>query len=282
MIALRELDADGIPDRTWTNRHLVYTHGYGAVASSANLVDDGEPSYLASEIPVQTELQPAPEQPGVYFGEHMSGYVVVGTKVAEQEPTVERRDGRDAVHRRRPASTRRASCARARSRCASATGTSSSPASSPTSRASSTSATSRNASVRPRRSCASTRIRIRSSSTGSILWVIDAYTISDRYPYSQSLNPSNLPDGSGLDTDFNYVRNSVKATVDAYNGTIKFYVIDSDNDGTIEDPIIHAYTQGVPRAVQRAEGHAATDCASTGAIPRTCSAPRPSSSRRTT
>ena len=59
-----------------------------------------------------------------------------------------------------------------------------------------------------------------------ILWVIDAYTISDRYPYSQSLHPSNLPDGSGLDTEFNYVRNSVKATVDAYDGTIKFYVVE--------------------------------------------------------
>ncbi len=74
-----------------------------------------------------------------------------------------------------------------------------------------------------------------------ILWVIDAYTTSDRYPYSQSIHPSNLPDGSGLDTEFNYVRNSVKATVDAYDGTIKFYVVKGVND-----PIIRAYQKAFP------------------------------------
>ena len=76
---------------------------------------------------------------------------------------------------------------------------------------------------------------------GRILWVTDAYTTTDRYPYSQSMTPSNLPDGSGLDTDLNYVRNSVKATVDAYDGTIRFYVIDD-----VDDPIIRAYQKAFP------------------------------------
>ena len=70
---------------------------------------------------------------------------------------------------------------------------------------------------------------------GAVTWVLDGYTTTGMYPYSQSLHPHNLPAGSGLDTDFNYVRNSVKATVDAYNGTVKFYVVDPT------DPIIQAY-----------------------------------------
>jgi uncharacterized membrane protein (UPF0182 family) len=72
-----------------------------------------------------------------------------------------------------------------------------------------------------------------------IVWVIDGYTTTNNYPYSQSIHPSGLA-GSGLDTTFNYVRNSVKATVDAYDGTIKFYVVDPT------DPIIHTYQKAFP------------------------------------
>ena len=74
---------------------------------------------------------------------------------------------------------------------------------------------------------------------GRVTWVIDAYTISSDYPYSQSLRP-NEPRGTGLDTEFNYVRNSVKVTVDAYDGTMRFYVVDSS------DPIIRAYRKAFP------------------------------------
>ena len=74
---------------------------------------------------------------------------------------------------------------------------------------------------------------------GRIKWVIDAYTTTNDYPYSQSLHPQE-PAGSGLDTDFNYVRNSVKATVDAYDGTVHFYVVDPT------DPIIKTYRKAFP------------------------------------
>ena len=79
---------------------------------------------------------------------------------------------------------------------------------------------------------------------GRIEWVLDGYTTTNNYPYSQSIHPQE-PAGSGLDTDFNYVRNSVKATVDAYDGTVHFYVVDPT------DPIIQDVPQGVPRAVHR-------------------------------
>jgi uncharacterized membrane protein (UPF0182 family) len=74
---------------------------------------------------------------------------------------------------------------------------------------------------------------------GRIIWMLDGYTTTNRYPYSQSINPS-VPPGSGLGGDINYVRNSVKATVDSYDGTVHMYVVDP------EDPIIHTYEKAFP------------------------------------
>jgi uncharacterized membrane protein (UPF0182 family) len=74
---------------------------------------------------------------------------------------------------------------------------------------------------------------------GRIQWVIDAYTTTNDYPYSQSIHPQE-PGASGLNTDLNYVRNSVKATVDSYDGTVHFYVVDP------ADPIIKTYRKGFP------------------------------------
>jgi uncharacterized membrane protein (UPF0182 family) len=71
---------------------------------------------------------------------------------------------------------------------------------------------------------------------GKVLWVVDAYTSTSRYPYAQRIgNDVQLTAGSGLDRDANYVRNSVKAVVDAYDGSVTFYVQDP------KDPIIQAW-----------------------------------------
>ena len=70
---------------------------------------------------------------------------------------------------------------------------------------------------------------------GKTIWILDGYTTSDQYPYSQSVTGT-----GGLAGDHKYVRNSVKVTVDAYQGTVKFYVIDPD------DPIIQAYEKAFP------------------------------------
>ncbi len=70
---------------------------------------------------------------------------------------------------------------------------------------------------------------------GRLVWMLDGYTTSDNYPYSQAFT------GRVGSTDrFNYVRNSVKATIDAYDGTINFYVIDT------KDPVIQAYESAFP------------------------------------
>ena len=88
---------------------------------------------------------------------------------------------------------------------------------------------------------------------GKIVWVLDGYTTTNQYPYSQSINP-NVPDGSGLNTNLNYVRNSVKATVDAYDGTIHFYVVDPS------DPIIRTYEKAFPDLFDRRQAACRRAC----------------------
>ena len=76
---------------------------------------------------------------------------------------------------------------------------------------------------------------------GSLFWIVDMYTISDRYPYSQPANTSRINDRSGLPESFNYIRNSVKTVVNAYDGTMVFYIEDS------EDPLINSYSMIFPK-----------------------------------
>lgn len=69
--------------------------------------------------------------------------------------------------------------------------------------------------------------------------MIDAYTTSSHYPYAQQADTTRLPTNSGLQHDFNYIRNSVKVAVDAYDGDVTFYIVD--------DPIAAAYDKAFPR-----------------------------------
>ncbi len=73
-----------------------------------------------------------------------------------------------------------------------------------------------------------------------ILWVVDAYTTTSNYPYAQPRENLGVNSGSGLRSGFNYVRNSAKATVDAYDGTVVLYVVDQG------DPIIAAWQKVFP------------------------------------
>jgi len=74
---------------------------------------------------------------------------------------------------------------------------------------------------------------------GRIVWVMDAFTTTDRYPYAEQVDRDGLS-GSDLDRRFNYVRNSIKVTVDAYNGDVKFYVVDPT------DPLARAWSDAFP------------------------------------
>ena len=105
---------------------------------------------------------------------------------------------------------------------------------------------------------------------GKTTWVLDGYTTTSRYPYSSSTSG----DG-GLGGNFNYVRNSVKATVDAYNGTVKFYVIDP------KEPLIRSYRKAFPDLFTDFSKMPA-GLRGTCATRRTSSRPRPPCSAGTT
>lgn len=75
---------------------------------------------------------------------------------------------------------------------------------------------------------------------GQVYWILDAYTATDNYPYSQNANLDGVPGASGLQSTFNYVRNSVKVVVNAYNGSMQFYVWDPN------DPILKVYERAFP------------------------------------
>ena len=96
---------------------------------------------------------------------------------------------------------------------------------------------------------------------GKLVWIIDGYTTTDQYPYAQRAVTGQLPTGSDLGHRFNYVRNSVKAVVDAYDGSVTFYVVDPT------DPLIQAYQKAFPELFT--DGSKMTDdAARTPPLPR--------------
>jgi uncharacterized membrane protein (UPF0182 family) len=236
LTGVRELDAANIPSSTWTNRHLVYTHGVGVDSARANSHAQDSPDYLLSDLPPSGDLDL--KQPDVYFGEGFSGYSVVDTKVAEQEvngrtSTVETKYQGSGGVKVSGLARRLAFALRFGDFNLVYSGQ--------------VTGQSRILYLRDIRQRVETAAPFLEWDhdpypillNGRILWMLDGYTTTNRYPYSQSINPP-VPAGSGLATDFNYVRNSVKATVDAYDGTMHFYVTDPS------DPIIKTYRKAFP------------------------------------
>jgi uncharacterized membrane protein (UPF0182 family) len=244
LASVRELDLAHLPDNSWTSQHLVYTHGYGAVAAAANEVSTDQPSYVLQGIPPAGELKNEldPRYTGVYFGEGIGGYAIVDTKVAEQEATS---GGSTKATTYTGLAGVKVSSFLRKSALALRFGDWNMLVSGQVTN------NSRVIYVRDIKQRVQTIAPFLKYDSdpypvvvdGRIQWVLDAYTTSDNYPYSQSIHPAEPP-GSGLDTDFNYVRNSVKVTVDAYDGTVHFYVVDAT------DPIIRTYRKAFPELFQ--------------------------------
>ncbi len=239
LTGVRELNAGEIPSSTWTNKHLVYTHGYAVDTAQANAHVGDQPSYLVSDIPpTGPEGAPTIQQPDVYFGEQLSGYSVVKSKVDEQEANGE--SGTNTTKYQGDGGVQLSSFGR-RLAFALRFGDFNliwSGQVTPQSRILYL------RDIQERVQTAAPFLQWDADPyavvlNGRIVWVLDGYTTTNRYPYSQSISPT-VPPGSGLDTDFNYVRNSVKATIDAYDGTMHFYVVDPS------DPIIQTYRKAFP------------------------------------
>jgi uncharacterized membrane protein (UPF0182 family) len=240
IVSARELNVGDLPRNSWVNRHLEYTHGYGAVVSPANAVTaDGNPEFLVKDVPPTG----APEitEPQIYYGEALSGFSVVRTRQDEidyQQPdgTTKRTryDGRGGV----PLSSflRRAAFAlRFGDRNLLFSGLVNDQSRVVFIR-----------DIRQRAEQAAPFLRYDSDPypvvhKGRIVWVQDAYTTTTRYPNAQRADNDQLPPESGLRTSFNYVRNSVKVVTDAKDGTMTFYVVDE------RDPIAAAYRKAFPK-----------------------------------
>ncbi len=259
MLAMRELDEASLPGGGWVNDHLVYTHGYGTVVSPANEVTiQGQPNFLVKDIGADPEVPEDLEidQLRIYFGEAISSgnFKIVGTKEQEVDFPADTVDAEAAeceiegdsgatvcfssydgaggveigsIFRRAAFALRFADINTLIS--GQVTGDSKV-------------LMVRN--IRDRISKAAPFLHADADPyqvvlDGRLLWVQDLYTLTERYPYSTPAVVGRLnAQRSGLPSDFNYIRNSVKATIDAYDGTLTFYIWDET------DPMVLAY-QGI-------------------------------------
>lgn len=240
LLAARELNTDGIPSQSWVNQHLVYTHGYAGVMSTANGVTvDGNPDFLIQDLPPVGK--PVLSQPAIYYGQNLGGYAIVNTDQREIDYTQADGTNRTSVYQGKggvqmSSWVRRAALALRFGEL--------NPLISgfitPDSRA----IYMRDIDERVRKAAPFLKFDADPYPVifnGTIHWIYDAYTTTSKYPYAQRADTSRLPDDSGLRANFNYARNSVKIDIDAYNGTMTFYVADPS------DPIIQAYRKAFPK-----------------------------------
>jgi uncharacterized membrane protein (UPF0182 family) len=265
VVSAREISESTLPAGTWQNQRLAFTHGYGVVASRVSTAtSDGQPVFLAEDIP-QTGVPAFDiDNPRIYFGEDPPTYSVVGTQQPEIDYAIEGGGTEEFVYagadgvgvgslgRRLAFALRFAEPNILLSNLLTA-----------------------DSKVLYRRQV---RERVLSVAPflkldhdpypvavdGRVQWVVDAYTTTDMMPYSQRIDLGDLtlvdqealvlrtsPDGTqslvretaqlpGLQGRANYIRNSVKAVVDAYDGTVRLYVIDD------EDPLIAAWRAVFP------------------------------------
>ena len=237
MLSARELSYEDLPSRSWINEHLVYTHGYGLTLGVVNEVTaEGLPKLLIKDIPPVSECDIEVTRPEIYFGELANEYVIVRTRVREfdypagEENVYTTYAGKTGVGvgslwRRLLFSLRFGSSKIFLSRDITSQ---------------SKILYYRSVSERVRKAAPflhfDTDPYLVISAEGRLFWLVDAYTISDRYPYSRRVK------GLG-----NYIRNSVLAVVDAYHGEISFYLKDP------HDPIIKTYQKIFPGMFQPLE-----------------------------
>jgi uncharacterized membrane protein (UPF0182 family) len=234
MLSVRELSHAHLPSRIWLNEHLVYTHGYGAVAGPVNRVTrEGLPEFFVKDIPPEGTTALRVTRPEIYYGEVASPYVLVRTRRPElnypvgDQNVYTKYDGQGGVAigswwRRLLFAARFAEVKMLLSQ-----------------------------ELGPESQilfhrAITDRVRVIApflrldrdpypviTREGHIVWLLDAYTASEHYPYSQPT--------SGLG---NYIRNPIKVTVDAYHGTVRFYLVDPD------EPLARAYARAFPGLFQ--------------------------------
>lgn len=230
-LGTREMNNSLLPDeaKTWVNQHLKYTHGFGVAVSPVNKTNNvGQPALIVKDIPPVTDVSELIiDEPRIYFGENHYDYVVTNCTTAEFDYP-QGNDNQEVTY----------------------TGTAGIQmsfinklafalyhGSSELILANEITDESRmhiHRNISERVSTIAPFLSYDSDpymviSEGRLYWIIDAFTTSDRYPYSQPFD----------DAGNNYVRNSVKVVVDAYNGDVTFYKVE-------DEPVLETYSKIFP------------------------------------
>ena len=246
LIGARELAESNLPAAGWVNTHLQYTHGIGAAVLAANQVDPttGNPIFdVANVPPVSTSGMPVLTQPDIYFGIGDTGWVVANTKQAELDYQTNAGNNVETHY----AAKGGVAVGGFFSRLALAARLGDfnfliSNQITPKSRVLFVRDVAQMAQkAAPFLTFDSQPYAV--IANGSVNFILDGYTTSSHYPYSQNASDLNVSPG-GLPYSFNYVRNSVKVVVNAYTGKMTFYIMDPS------DPIIRAYAAAFPRMFQ--------------------------------
>ena len=238
MISARELNIRNLPStaRTWVNEHLVYTHGYGIVMNPVDRISkEGLPVFFTKDIPPVSDYPSLNlERPEIYYGQETYDYVVTGTNTEELDYP----SGEQNIYTTYKGNggillsdmlRRLVYAVKFRSVELLLSG--------------SLTAQSRilmHRNIEERVNTIAPFLAYDSDpyivvSEGKLYWIIDAYTLTDKYPYSEPVRARNL-----RRAPFNYIRNSVKVVVDAYNGDVNYYIID------MNDPLIQTYRKIFP------------------------------------
>ena len=229
MLSARELNSQSLPNRNWINERLTFTHGYGVTLGPVNQVTpEGLPVLFIKDLPPQSSVSLQIDEPSIYYGQLSSDHVFVNTQAREfHYPR-----GDDNVYTSYAGSggvplssffRRLLFGIRFRSMKLILSDDISNESRVMFYRQLSE----RVAQIAPFLSYDPDPYLL--ISDGRLFWLQDAYTVTDRYPYSTPAVPG-----------VNYIRNSVKATVDAYHGTVSFYLIDS------KDPVALTLQQIFP------------------------------------
>ncbi len=259
VVAVRELNIDGNPSRNWINDHLVYTHGFGFVAAYGNTVDaDGKPNFIVGDLPPTKGL--GDFEPRIYFGENSPEYSIIGGSKTSEPVEFDYPDDSSASGQKNTTYT----------------GTGGVPVGGILNkllfaikygeqRILLSSLINKDSKILFERNPRDRVAKVAPWLTldgdpypaivdGKITWIIDGYTTSSGYPYAEgtslaSATQDALTANSNSITAqrnerVNYIRNSVKATVDAYNGTVSLYQWDE------KDPVLKSWMKAFPNTVK--------------------------------
>ena len=245
VIGTRDLNVSQIPQSSWEGQHLAYTHGYGVALAPANATTtQGRPDFLIRNVPQIVDTQRINADistPQLYYGENVSGYAI--TNASREEIDFVEADGQtkfteysgsggvklDSFFKKAAYGLRFSDWNLVVSNFLN-----------------SESRIVYQRDIRQRIEAVAPFMQFDTDpypviEGGRVVYIFDGYTTTDRYPNAQRVDASGLPAGSSLGGKrFNYIRNSVKAVVDTYDGTVKLYVVDPS------DPIVTAYQKAFP------------------------------------